>query len=439
MGGMRVRIGGVEEIRPRSEVAETDRPREVDAPAGDRGRPRLGHLETAQDEARPPGTDERIAEFKERYKEGLAAADPDEVQLPDELSGLREEADERRGPGGDEHRGEPPDRVRAPGESDAPDEAKLRIDRPESNDPYKPRWQENRYDADALNQPDGQPKPLFDGRPKREDTKQGDFGDCGIVASIGAVAGTAPDKIRNAMKENPDGSYAVTLHETKPSWPDGLAEPTGKTTTYTVSRDMPVHASDGKLAGMKADSAAWPAVMEKAIAGADQTWTPEQKDAWEKRWAGQKAVLDHQRVKEGKPPYPDGDTPTGYQRISQGSNAYDRADVLTMITGRQAEVRAFPSDDNALVKEIFADKLAYDKPVLVGSRARDRTQEGPFPNKVEASHAYEVTGLTRDGRIQLRNPWNERHPDPMTVSEFREYFSPKRPDGSRPGLYTTLS
>ena len=184
------------------------------------------------------------------------------------------------------------DRVRG---SDAPDEAALRIDRPESNDPYKARWQENRYDGDALKD-----TPLFDGRPKRSDTEQGDFGDCGIIASVGAAAGTAPDKIRDAITENPDGTYAVTLHEAKPAWPDGLAEPTGRTVTYTVAPDLPVHASDGRIAGAKANRVAWPAVLEKAPGGADQTWTAEQKADWAERWAGQKAALDRQRVKEGK-------------------------------------------------------------------------------------------------------------------------------------------
>ncbi|GGQ03180.1 hypothetical protein BKA00_004431 [Actinomadura coerulea] len=37
--------------------------------------------------------------------------------------------------------------------------------------------------------------PLFDGTPKRADARQGVLGDCGVIAAIGAVAGTAPEKI----------------------------------------------------------------------------------------------------------------------------------------------------------------------------------------------------------------------------------------------------
>lgn len=452
MGTARVRIRGVEELRGRPEVPETDRPREADAPARDRDRPRMAHLEIGAGEAPPPGAAERLAEFKRQYKEQLAPADRDAVRLPDELAGLRDGPVDRpigpdpKDPG---HLVEVPDgddRVRregapdAAGRSDAPDEAKPRIDRPESNDPYKPGWQANAYDANALTGPDGRAKPLFDGRPKREDTRQGDFGDCGIIATIGSVAGTAPDKISNAMKDNRDGTYDVTLHETTPAWPDGLAEPTGRTVTYTVTGDLPVHVSDGRIAGAKADRAAWPALMEKAIAGSDRTWTPEQKAEWEQRWSDQKAALDFDRAKTGKPPHPDGPAPTGYQRLSQGSDAYDRADVLAALTGRQAEVRAIPDNNADMISEIFGKKLAYDKPVLVGSRPVDYSSgERRLSNRVEPTHAYEVTGLTSDGRVELRNPWNKWHPEPLTPDQFRDLFSQKRPDGARAGVYTSLA
>jgi hypothetical protein len=139
-------------------------------------------------------------------------------------------------------------------------------------------------------------------------------------------------------------------------------------------------------------------------------------------------------------PFPDAPAPTGYTRISQGSDAYDRADLLTALTGRQAEVRSIPDTDDALIKSFFTDKLAYDKPILVGTRPYDRViHEREFPKQLEASHAYEVTGLTTDGLIQLRNPWNRDHPEALTPNEFREYFRHKCPDGTREGRYTTLA
>jgi len=113
-----------------------------------------------------------------------------------------------------------------------------------------------------------------------------------------------------------------------------------------------------------------------------------------------------------------------------------------MLTGRQAEVRAIPDSDEALVKELFTElfteKIAYDKPVIVGSRPVD-SGERRLEHGLYGSHAYEVTGLTKDGRIELRNPWGTRHPEALTPAEFREYFRRKRPDGTREGLYTTLT
>lgn len=180
--------------------------------------------------------------------------------------------------------------------------------------------------------------------------------------------------------------------------------------------------------------------MEKAIAGSDQTWTPEQKQAYEARWEHQKAAMSRARIAEGEPPLPDGPTPTGYVRLNQGTTPWDRAELLTSITGRQAEVRTIPDNDDELIKGIFADKLAYDKPVLVSSRAYDSAAgEHEFPHTLDAKHVYEVTGLTRDGRIQLRNPWGHDHPDPLTLDQFREYFRRKNADGSRVGRYTTLT
>lgn len=111
-----------------------------------------------------------------------------------------------------------------------------------------------------------------------------------------------------------------------------------------------------------------------------------------------------------------------------------------MLTGRQAEVRHIPDNDKDLVKAFFNDKIAYDKPVLVGSRPVDTgSGEHRLAHGLYGSHAYEVTGLNQDGRIELRNPWGARHPEPLTPAEFREYFRQKGSDGTRDGLYTTLT
>ena len=40
-----------------------------------------------------------------------------------------------------------------------------------------------------------------------------------------------------------------------------------------------------------------------------------------------------------------------------------------------------------------------------------------------------VTNVDDQDRIHLRNPWNRRHPDPLTIDEFKAHIRPR---------YTTL-
>ncbi|WUS97729.1 hypothetical protein OHA46_14040 [Streptomyces sp. NBC_00708] len=53
-----------------------------------------------------------------------------------------------------------------------------------------------------LDGPDGERIPLFDGSPTREQTKQGIIGDCGVISTLGAVAGHLPEAISHCVREN---------------------------------------------------------------------------------------------------------------------------------------------------------------------------------------------------------------------------------------------
>lgn len=433
------------EMRDRPEAPEGDRPREPESRVEDRLRARFSRMEAGADETPPPGTAERIADYRRKYQESLAPVDPDEPRIPTEMAGTRGRVErrqnepEKKGPEPGRRRPDAAtDRVRR---SDAPDETKLRIERPDSDDVYDDKRIPNSYDADALNDSDGKRKPLFDGSPRREDAVQGAAGDCGAVALMRGVAGTAPGKIIDAVKENPDGTYAVTLYQVKTSaWPDRQTQLSGRKITYTVTPDLPAHDSAAGLYGVRADKVTWAAVLEKAIAGLDQAWSDEEKTEWAELWAGLKQVKDAERVANGEDPFPDGPVPSGYVRISQGSDEYARADLLSTLTGREAEVRELPGDDDELVKALFADKIAYDKPVFIGSRPVDYAGgEKRLGQGVDPGHVYEVIGLTEDGLIELENPWGIRHPEPMTIAAFRDNFRRGHPGDSRPGLYTTLS
>ncbi|GLY78693.1 hypothetical protein [Actinoallomurus iriomotensis] len=89
------------------------------------------------------------------------------------------------------------------------------VDRPDFQDPREdPRLVPDRYDT-PLERTDGTRTPLFRGEPTREQTKQGDLGDCGIIATLGAVAGHRPEAIRDCVRETDDGNYEVRLHEAR--------------------------------------------------------------------------------------------------------------------------------------------------------------------------------------------------------------------------------
>lgn len=118
------------------------------------------------------------------------------------------------------------DRVNAPGTVERPDFYVPNDDRAPS-----------RY-GDAFTRLDGTRTPCLDGPPCREDTRQGWAGDCGIIAALGAVAGHRPDDITRSIRPNGDGTYQVTLCETRQN--GGVSEPTGRDIELTVTPEVPV-------------------------------------------------------------------------------------------------------------------------------------------------------------------------------------------------------
>jgi hypothetical protein len=109
--------------------------------------------------------------------------------------------------------------------------------------------------------------------------------------------------------------------------------------------------------------------------------------------------------------------------LHQGTTPWERAEILTHLTGEESVVRQFPdSPDEWRINRIIRAQLEDSKPVLVSSRAKAYDQES-FPHDLEPAHVYEVTGVDK-GRIVLRNPWNYKHPEPMETDEFARNMQP---------------
>ena len=121
-----------------------------------------------------------------------------------------------------------------------------------------------------------------------------------------------------------------------------------------------------------------------------------------------------------------GPPPDGYVRLNQGSTPWDRAELLTQLTGKESVVRSIPPRD-ADVTRVLTRQLRDRKPVLAASRS-GRYEDEKLPNELQPAHAYEVVAVEA-GKIVLRNPWHEDHPERMTPAEFSENMEPN---------YTTL-
>jgi hypothetical protein len=298
--------------------------------------------------------------------------------------------------------------LREGGQCDAP---RAVVDRPDFCDPTD-RHSPDRY-GDPLTHPDGSRIPCFDGPPRRNQTGQGWPGDCGIIATLGAIAAYQPDEITRRIRPREDGSYQVTLSETRAS--GGVTEPTGQDIELTITPELPVRDVDPATPACAQieDGTGWCAIFEKAFAGVDQTWTAERRAAWETDWADMCAQDQARNAERPR----SGEAATGYLRLHEGTTPWERAEALTQLTGQTAVVREFPSGrDEWAINRIIRAQLTENKPILVNSR--EEAYEGEvLPHGLTAGHVYEVTGV-KEGRIILRNPWNKDHPEPMETNEF---------------------
>jgi len=98
-------------------------------------------------------------------------------------------------------------------------------------------------------------RPLFGGQgPRVDDVRQGDVGDCYFVAGLSAIAKTNPNRIREAVVDLGDGTYAVRFHR------NGVAM------YYRVDGDLPAVNGQLKYAKLGNGNSLWVAIVEKAFA-----------------------------------------------------------------------------------------------------------------------------------------------------------------------------
>ncbi|MGW2016171.1 hypothetical protein [Streptomyces sp. NPDC001927] len=311
------------------------------------------------------------------------------------------------------------------------DETAVRIERPDID---------RMYDKGAAAVEYGDPikelgVPLFQGEPGRDQVAQGSLSDCGIVSVIGAAASARPEVIKENIKENEDGTYSITVHE---AHYDGNGYVPGDRVELSVTPDLPVlKGYPENAAFVSVNQAAWPALLEKAAAGIDETWPEGRRDVWERDWSNQtdyKVQYDETVNAEDL----EGPTPSGYGRLNQGTPYYNQAELLTQLTGEPTDLVTFPQGEGAadVLEEQIKSKLSEGKAVIAATRGADAANgESLLPKDLVGGHAYEIVSYDADdGTFTLHNPWNSHQPEPLTADEIIEYCQPK----GYPGQYIAL-
>lgn len=201
--------------------------------------------------------------------------------------------------------------------------------------------------------------------------RQGQLGDCSLIASIDAVAHRDPARIADLVKVQKNGDVVVSAGsgEAMSARLPHVENPAER--WQNEAGDHFAHSKDGSTLGP---------FLEKAYARDIGGYDKLGEGIWPK---------DALRYLSGNP-------------AVQESTATMSEDRLRRVLGPEcATVAHAPErgDDDALAP------LADDYEVVT-----------------EGHHAYAVRGTDADGGVLLHNPWGTRHPRPMPPGVFRQLF-----------------
>lgn len=207
------------------------------------------------------------------------------------------------------------------------------------------------------------------------DIRQGGYGDCVVMAGLGALIDQDPNWARDHVTDNGNGTVSVKLN-------DG-----GQERWVTVTKDVPAD-ENGNPQGAKGNSGGtWSMYVEKALA---QVYNED--DA-------------NDPVNPGQPA--DQRYGPGHYRAIEGNYGTDAMKYLT--DGKLTETH----DSSDVWKAADAGR-----PVIIGTKG-----EAPpnAPDGYVAGHEFFVTGVDDSGKLVLQNPWGP-HREPLHISK-EEYES----------------
>jgi hypothetical protein len=228
-----------------------------------------------------------------------------------------------------------------------------------------------------------QPLSLYgDAGPTLDDVEQQDLGDCVPMAGIAAILVQNPDVIRDAIRDNGDGTYTVTFHEQRS--PGYVWDREWRTHEVTVTAEVPLDDDGNPLYADVNDGVLWPAILESA-------------------WAQYRG---------------------GYHRID-GDNGSGLLEALTGHTG---------SFSYALFDEV-AQVLPGSNPRVPSFERLVALHEGgyaiiagagrnPGPRVVGSHMQYVLDVDAEAGTVTIGNPWGtDTTPRVFTYDEFANGFS----------------
>lgn len=200
-------------------------------------------------------------------------------------------------------------------------------------------------------------RPLFPAfGPGMDDVRQGELGDCYLHAPLAGVAARNPRRVREAIADLGDGTYAVQFRRN------------GRNVFYRLDADLPV-TGDARLpvyAGLGREGALWAAIVEKAF-------------AFFRTGAGTYGSIDN-------------------------GGWFDEALVPLGVTDATDRWLAEFDSPRAVIDRIAAE-LADGRVVTVGTNDDLDAARSPLVG----GHAYTVVRVVAaadgDRRVLVRNPW----------------------------------
>jgi hypothetical protein len=220
---------------------------------------------------------------------------------------------------------------------------------------------------------------------------QGSIGDCYFVASLAAAAQAHPELIKNAIKDNDNGTYTVTF-------PGDRAHP--------VTIKAPTDAEQG-LYNHGSPNGLWASVMEKAYG--------------EYCWQHLNSRKPAERKEENTPAEGadgGGNTARAMELLLGARVSTDTTYSAQSVIASDLE-KAFSSRPNrAVTAGIYRNILPFS-----GKETDDRFYRG---------HAYTITGFVPDGKgsgkVVIRNPWGGQEGTPsgtitISLEKFMQNFN----------------